>query len=88
MGFMIISSVAFALVLSAGCENRITDDWGPPAGWSRVRGTVTRSNGAAGGQLEILITRCGDEERFLRRELAGYPEYMKRVPYRLLPGIW
>jgi protein-S-isoprenylcysteine O-methyltransferase Ste14 len=38
--------------------------------------------------LGLLIVRIGLEERFLRRELPGYPEYMKRVSYRLLPGIW
>jgi protein-S-isoprenylcysteine O-methyltransferase Ste14 len=38
--------------------------------------------------LALLIVRLGLEERFLRRELPGYPEYMQRVPYRLLPGIW
>lgn len=38
--------------------------------------------------LGLLMVRTGLEERFLRRELPGYMEYMKRVPYRLLPGIW
>ena len=38
--------------------------------------------------IALLAARIGLEERFLRRELPGYSEYMKRVPYRLLPGIW
>jgi protein-S-isoprenylcysteine O-methyltransferase Ste14 len=38
--------------------------------------------------LVLLMVRIGLEERFLRRQLPGYPEYVKRVPYRLLPGIW
>ena len=38
--------------------------------------------------LALLMLRIGLEERFLRRELAGYAEYTKRVRYRLLPGIW
>jgi protein-S-isoprenylcysteine O-methyltransferase Ste14 len=38
--------------------------------------------------LALLMVRIGLEERFLRHELPGYPEYMKRVSYRLLPGIW
>ena len=38
--------------------------------------------------LGLLTVRMALEERFLRRELPGYPEYMKRVPYRVLPGIW
>ena len=38
--------------------------------------------------LALLMVRIGLEERFLRRELPGYSEYMKRVSYRLLPGFW
>jgi hypothetical protein len=38
--------------------------------------------------LMLLMLRIGLEERFLRRELAGYTEYTGRVRYRLLPGIW
>ena len=38
--------------------------------------------------VALLVVRIGLEERFLRRELAGYGEYVKRVPYRMLPGIW
>jgi protein-S-isoprenylcysteine O-methyltransferase Ste14 len=43
---------------------------------------------SVGLPLALLMVRIGLEERFLRRELPGYPQYMKRVPYRLLPGIW
>jgi protein-S-isoprenylcysteine O-methyltransferase Ste14 len=38
--------------------------------------------------LGLLMVRIGLEERFLRRELPGYREYVTRVPYRLLPGLW
>jgi len=38
--------------------------------------------------LGLLMVRIGLEERFLRRELPGYADYVKRVRYRLLPGIW
>ncbi|MFL5604483.1 MAG: methyltransferase family protein [Gemmatimonadaceae bacterium] len=38
--------------------------------------------------LALLMVRIGIEERFLRRELPGYLEYLTRVPYRLLPGVW
>jgi protein-S-isoprenylcysteine O-methyltransferase Ste14 len=38
--------------------------------------------------LGLLMVRIGLEERFLRRELAGYREYAAQVPYRLLPGLW
>jgi protein-S-isoprenylcysteine O-methyltransferase Ste14 len=35
--------------------------------------------------LPTLIWRLKDEERFLVRNLPGYPEYQERVRYRLLP---
>jgi len=28
------------------------------------------------------------EERKLQRELPGYADYITRVRYRLIPGIW
>ena len=30
----------------------------------------------------------GAEDRFLHENLAGYPQYARRVPHRVLPGIW
>jgi protein-S-isoprenylcysteine O-methyltransferase Ste14 len=38
--------------------------------------------------LALLVVRIRLEEEFLSHELPGYVEYMKRVPYRLVPGIW
>ncbi|HTM07463.1 MAG TPA: isoprenylcysteine carboxylmethyltransferase family protein [Verrucomicrobiae bacterium] len=36
----------------------------------------------------ILVVRILVEERFLKRELAGYEDYTKRVRYRLIPFVW
>lgn len=36
----------------------------------------------------ILVARIFIEERFLRRGLAGYDAYTRRVRYRLIPLIW
>jgi protein-S-isoprenylcysteine O-methyltransferase Ste14 len=36
----------------------------------------------------LLIIRIGIEERTLRTELEGYDDYARRVPYRLIPGVW
>jgi protein-S-isoprenylcysteine O-methyltransferase Ste14 len=36
----------------------------------------------------LFAIRIAIEERTLREGLAGYDEYMKRVRYRLLPGVW
>jgi len=36
----------------------------------------------------VLVARIRNEEKVLLAELPGYPEYVERVRYRLIPGIW
>ena len=36
----------------------------------------------------LLILRIRDEEKKLTEDLEGYKEYIKKVKYRLIPGIW
>jgi protein-S-isoprenylcysteine O-methyltransferase Ste14 len=36
----------------------------------------------------VFVARILDEEKAMRDELAGYPEYMEKVHYRLVPGVW
>lgn len=38
--------------------------------------------------LVLLVIRTSLEDRTLQERLAGYREYTKRVPHRLLPGVW
>jgi len=38
--------------------------------------------------IATLVVRILIEERFLKRELAGYEEYTKKVRYRLIPFVW
>jgi protein-S-isoprenylcysteine O-methyltransferase Ste14 len=38
--------------------------------------------------LAGLAPRAMFEERLLQRDLPGYADYMNRVRYRLVPGIW
>ncbi|WP_457298559.1 methyltransferase [Phyllobacterium sp. P5_D12] len=38
--------------------------------------------------VPILILRILDEEEMLQQELEGYPDYMQKVRYRLVPGLW
>jgi protein-S-isoprenylcysteine O-methyltransferase Ste14 len=38
--------------------------------------------------VPALIWRLIDEEKFLARNLTGYPEYQRKVRYRLVPGVW
>ena len=38
--------------------------------------------------LTLMVIRLRLEERLLLRELVGYAQYVRRVPRRLIPGIW
>jgi protein-S-isoprenylcysteine O-methyltransferase Ste14 len=38
--------------------------------------------------ITLVVLRIVVEETFLRERLAGYVQYMERIRYRLLPGIW
>ena len=38
--------------------------------------------------LAVLATRILDEEKVLALELSGYNDYIQRVHYRLVPGVW
>jgi protein-S-isoprenylcysteine O-methyltransferase Ste14 len=36
----------------------------------------------------VIVWRLFDEEKFLVKNLPGYPEYQRQVRYRLLPLVW
>jgi len=36
----------------------------------------------------IFVVRTALEDRMLQEELEGYQDYVQRVSYRLLPGVW
>jgi protein-S-isoprenylcysteine O-methyltransferase Ste14 len=38
--------------------------------------------------LVVLAVRILDEEKVLAQQLAGYTDYVQRVHYRLVPGVW
>ncbi len=40
------------------------------------------------GYLPVIVKRIRGEEAVLARELPGYPEYMRKVRFRLIPGVW
>lgn len=42
----------------------------------------------AGLTCGATVVRTALEDRTLVAELAGYREYVQRVRYRLLPGVW
>lgn len=36
----------------------------------------------------VIVARLLDEEKLLRKELAGYDDYCRKVRYRLVPLVW
>jgi len=38
--------------------------------------------------IDGMSRRAVFEERLLKRERLGYADYMTRVRYRLIPGVW
>jgi protein-S-isoprenylcysteine O-methyltransferase Ste14 len=38
--------------------------------------------------VSVLVWRLLDEEKLLKKELAGYVEYSQKVQYRLVPYLW
>ena len=36
----------------------------------------------------LIVARTLGEEAVLREGLAGYPDYARKVRFRLLPGVW
>lgn len=38
--------------------------------------------------IPIYVDRLLNEEKFLLKELPGYPEYCTRIRFRLVPYVW
>ncbi len=38
--------------------------------------------------IPLLVARIQNEEQVLLRKLTGYDEYIQKVRYRILPGVW
>jgi hypothetical protein len=36
----------------------------------------------------LLVVRTGLEDHMLKKELLWYTEYVKAVPFRIVPGLW
>jgi protein-S-isoprenylcysteine O-methyltransferase Ste14 len=67
-----------------------------PPGWIRI-GTMAPlplSLGSIWGLVTgvligvLFIVRTALEDRTLPAELPGYAEYVQKVRYRLIPGVW
>jgi protein-S-isoprenylcysteine O-methyltransferase Ste14 len=43
---------------------------------------------AVAAAVLVFVARILDEETAMRQDLVGYPEYMEKVHYRLVPGVW
>jgi protein-S-isoprenylcysteine O-methyltransferase Ste14 len=38
--------------------------------------------------IGVIAWRLTDEEAYLARNLPGYDDYRRKVPARLVPGVW
>lgn len=38
--------------------------------------------------LPVIVMRIRNEEKVLAKDLPGYTEYLQKVKYRILPGVW
>jgi len=38
--------------------------------------------------VPLMVRRTLIEERMLARTLPGYADYMRRVRFRIVPGVW
>jgi protein-S-isoprenylcysteine O-methyltransferase Ste14 len=43
---------------------------------------------AFAAMVPVLVWRLVDEEKFLAKNLPGYPDYQKKVRWRLIPGMF
>ena len=63
----VLSAAAFLLLVGAtACDNVIEDDWGPPAGYATIQGSVEDSSGEALADVTVFRSFCLLEEQDLR----------------------
>jgi hypothetical protein len=79
----VVSSGPYALVRHPMYSAVLVSLIGIPLGlgslWALLPGVVLTA---------VLAVRLLDEEKFLAKNLAGYPEYMSTVRHRLVPLVW
>jgi hypothetical protein len=53
-------STATVLLATIACTNVIAGDWGPPAGYGLVEGTVSRSGGGTATGVTVSVWQCDE----------------------------
>lgn len=82
-GHRVVDTGPYALVRHPGYGVLIVADAAFPVALGSLWGLIP-----AAIAIAVLVLRTELEDRTLRRELAGYADYAKRVRYRLVPGMW
>jgi protein-S-isoprenylcysteine O-methyltransferase Ste14 len=82
-GHTVVSDGPYRFVRHPGYAGTILYNLGAPV---MLGSLVAFSVGIA--MAVLFVVRTVFEDRVLRRELPGYPEYAARVHYRLLPLVW
>jgi protein-S-isoprenylcysteine O-methyltransferase Ste14 len=82
-GHQVVDRGPYAWVRHPGYAGTAVAHLALPAALGTLAGVVPAVAGVA-----LLGLRAVREERLLMRELAGYPEYARRVRWRFVPGGW
>ena len=82
-GHRVVSSGPYRIVRHPGYLAAIVGSLAAPL----ILGSLWAFAPVVAGAL-LFTARTALEDRTLRQELAGYPEYASRTRFRLLPGIW
>jgi protein-S-isoprenylcysteine O-methyltransferase Ste14 len=79
----VVSTGFYALVRHPMYFGNVVLMLGVPLALGSYRGLLFVILGLVGLAVRIL-----DEEKVLAQELTGYTDYVQRVHYRLVPGVW
>jgi protein-S-isoprenylcysteine O-methyltransferase Ste14 len=79
----VVSTGFYALVRHPMYFGNVVLMLGAPLALGSYRGLLFVILGLVGLAVRIL-----DEEKVLAQELTGYADYVQRVHYRLVPGVW
>jgi protein-S-isoprenylcysteine O-methyltransferase Ste14 len=82
-GHLVITSGVYAIVRHPMYMGLILER----LAWPLTLGSLWAAIPAVVATLAFSF-RAVNEERVLREGLPGYQEYMRRTPYRLVPGLW
>jgi protein-S-isoprenylcysteine O-methyltransferase Ste14 len=82
-GHTVATGGPYRIVRHPGYAAMIIQFLSVPPALGSIWGLVPAAAGCA-----VYVYRTAREDAFLRKNLAGYEEYIRQVRHRLIPGIW